>query len=197
MSDIASVAKLIQVEEIEDSKPCSESMLQKIGGSINYILDQLEGEAVGSIVSSMKDETAFQTAKGAGWVLADGRSVTGSRYANITGNNTIPDLRGLFLRHGNYDSGVNPDGNQSPGYYQTDTIASHKHNSTINNPYSFMSLKKFPADTGWPYQTTEEGIDEEWNILNFEMNMTLQIANQGVSQGNPINTTINWFVRIN
>lgn len=32
------------------------------------------------------------------WVIADGRDVTGSEYARVTGRTTVPDLRGSFLR---------------------------------------------------------------------------------------------------
>ena len=56
---------------------------------------------VGSIQQSMLTEPQWATALGAEaskWAIADGRDVTGSKYATLTGNNTIPDLRGAYMR---------------------------------------------------------------------------------------------------
>ena len=57
---------------------------------------------VGDLKQSILLETAFinelPAAERGKWVLADGRTVTGSRYATITGNSNVPDLRGAFLR---------------------------------------------------------------------------------------------------
>ncbi len=56
---------------------------------------------VGSIQQSILTEPQWATALGAEaskWALADGRDVTGSKYATLTGNNTIPDLRGAYMR---------------------------------------------------------------------------------------------------
>ena len=56
---------------------------------------------VGSIQQSMLTETQWATALGAEaskWAIADGRNVAGSKYATLTGNNTIPDLRGAYMR---------------------------------------------------------------------------------------------------
>jgi hypothetical protein len=55
-------------------------------------------QPVGSIVASMLTEAQFQGVNGTDWVLADGRSVAGTTYAVATGENTVPDLRGQFLR---------------------------------------------------------------------------------------------------
>ena len=56
----------------------------------------------GTITQSLLTEAQFNaslaTHQAGQWVLADGRSVAGSRYATITGNNNVPDLRGAFLR---------------------------------------------------------------------------------------------------
>ena len=56
---------------------------------------------VGSIVQSMLTEAQFAVLAGndaVNWVLADGRDVTGSLYAQVTMNNAVPDLRGAFIR---------------------------------------------------------------------------------------------------
>jgi hypothetical protein len=56
---------------------------------------------VGDLKQSVLTEPQFKTMLGAdaaNWCLADGRDITGSAFATITGQNTIPDLRGGFLR---------------------------------------------------------------------------------------------------
>ena len=56
---------------------------------------------VGDIKQSILTEPQFKTemgTDGGGWVLADGRNVTGSKYSAITGLNNVPDLRGAYLR---------------------------------------------------------------------------------------------------
>jgi hypothetical protein len=59
-------------------------------------------EPPGSITQSLLTEAQFNAAlashQAGQWVLADGRNVAGTRYAQITGRNTVPDLRGAYLR---------------------------------------------------------------------------------------------------
>jgi microcystin-dependent protein len=61
-----------------------------------------DGWLVGDIKQSILTEAQFKAAlpnnESTKWVLADGRDVSGSRYATITGRNSVPDLRGAFLR---------------------------------------------------------------------------------------------------
>lgn len=81
---------------------------------------------VGSVVHSMLTEAQFQAIKGSGWVLMDGRDVTGSSYAGLVGNNTLPDARGLFLRAKNnlrLDGKQNPDGDLVLGTFTADKTA--------------------------------------------------------------------------
>ena len=54
----------------------------------------------------MLTEAQFQTEIGDSWVLMDGRDVSGSRYATLTGSNTIPDATGCFLRNAGGDAGA-------------------------------------------------------------------------------------------
>ena len=57
---------------------------------------------VGDIKQSVLTENQFiaelGVVEGRKWVLADGRNVAGTRYATLTGNSTVPDLRGAYLR---------------------------------------------------------------------------------------------------
>ena len=89
--------------------------------------------SVGDSKYSMLTEVAFIAQNGGGWVLSDGRDVTGSSYAPLTGNTTVPDARGQFLRgknNGRIDGQENPDGDVVLGTQQTDAIQGHKHNYT-------------------------------------------------------------------
>lgn len=62
----------------------------------------INGDPPGTIVQSLLTEAQFIASVPAhqqgDWVLADGRNVAGSRYAQITGETTVPDLRGAFIR---------------------------------------------------------------------------------------------------
>jgi hypothetical protein len=85
---------------------------------------------IGMIVQSMLTEVQFQSLNGNSWVLANGRDISGSRYASITGSATIPDLRGVVLRgknNGRSDGNQNPDGDLALGQYQGDANGSHDH----------------------------------------------------------------------
>lgn len=195
MADVPSTPKFIQTEELEFLSPCSESMMQKIGGSINYILEQLEHQAVGSIVASMKMEPAFQAERGVGWVLADGRAATG-RYAAITGAPLIPDLRGMFLRGRSYGNGANPDGDLAPGTFQNQTTGAHTHASAISNPFKFASLKAYPTDTFFPHVNKEPG-GVNFQTDGLQVDLTLSISTEGGAESRPPNVTINWFIRVN
>ena len=63
---------------------------------------------VGTVVQSLLTEPQFGglSAAGSTWVLCDGRSVAGTAYAQATGRNTVPDLRGAFLRGSGTRTGV-------------------------------------------------------------------------------------------
>jgi len=75
---------------------------------------RLSGEgALGDVRNSTLDESRFATENGNTWVLADGRDVTGSDWANLLLTNFIPDYRGIFLRGHDGGSGNDVDGDKS------------------------------------------------------------------------------------
>ena len=91
-------------------------------------------ESLGTIVQSMLTETQFQSLNSTSWVLMDGRDVTGSAYATLTGQTTLPDARGAALRmknNGRSDGNQNPDGDSILGAWQGDEFESHTH-GTVN-----------------------------------------------------------------
>lgn len=91
---------------------------------------------IGDIVTSILTEAQFQSQRNSGWVLMDGRSVGGSKYATTTGNSVIPDARGMFLRgknNGRADGKQNPDGDVAMGTYQADSNKAHTHIQDSHN----------------------------------------------------------------
>ena len=76
---------------------------------------------IGDMVQSMLNESQFILQNGAGWILCNGRNVAGSKYAIETGNSTIPDASGRFLRGKNNGSGTNPDGDVALGTAQAES----------------------------------------------------------------------------
>jgi hypothetical protein len=78
----------------------------------------------------MLTESQFQTVYGSGWILADGRDVSGSAYHTLTGRVTVADLRGVFLRAKNNGraSGGNP-AERDLREYQQDEVKQHSHST--------------------------------------------------------------------
>jgi hypothetical protein len=58
----------------------------------------IEGHRVGEVVASLLSVAQFQSEYGQGWIIADGRDVSGSRYHSLTGRRVVPNLQGRVLR---------------------------------------------------------------------------------------------------
>lgn len=166
--------------------------------------------AVGSVYPSILTELQFQSINGVGWVLADGRNVSGTRYHAITGLTTIPDLRGMFLRaknNGRSDGNQNPDGDVAIGLYQADDNLSHDHSVATSSSHQHRTLLYADeTDSGtdaeimdndatgpsssayWPTQTSSASYDGRHGH-------TLQ--DNGSSEMRMKNVTMNLFVKIN
>jgi hypothetical protein len=60
---------------------------------------ELNALPVGTVIASMLEFEKFHSLAGNTWKPADGRKISAkSKYAKLTGNKTLPDLRGMFLR---------------------------------------------------------------------------------------------------
>lgn len=100
--------------------------------------------AIGAVQSALITESQFQAQFGTGWVLADGRSVTGSRYATLTGKTTIPDLRGVTLRGKNNGRS---DGYENPSFSVGITNTSGSNVLTVINTVSgYTTSRQFFPD---------------------------------------------------
>lgn len=196
MADLASSPIKIQQEQTSFRDPVSESLMQDIGASVNFLLDQIQ--PVGSIDWSVLDEATYQAQRygSATWVLADGRDVTGSTYASLK-SPTLIDLRGKFVRgknNGGSGAGFNPDGNVATGTYQASANLAHNHSGSkatlwltqIFSPITFPENSISNLDIHHNVPAVEHG-----DIIDFF------IATDGISESRPINVTLNAFVRIN
>lgn len=149
---------------------------------------RLSSEPIGTIKTSLLSETQFQSEVGPEWILADGRDVTGSDYALLTGNTTVADLRGMFLRgknNGRSDGKENPDGDLALGAFQSDAFQGHVH------PMRGVT-------TGGPSGICFEDIGESAPInssgpVSDGVNGTPRIA----KETRPVNNTVNYFIKIN
>ena len=116
------------------------------------------------------------------WVLADGRAVIGTAYQTLTGNASVPDLRGVFIRgknNGRSDGNENPVGDMSLGAAQGPTNKSHTHTVSATQP----------VDGGYIL----EGGD------TYDKSRTTAAASfssVGASESRPRNITLNAFIRI-
>lgn len=113
--------------------------------------------AVGNIQASVLTPEQFATAVGDAdafdpvinkWVLADGRDITGSKLAELSGETLVPDLRGMFLRGlnvGRADGLQDPDGtNRRSGDLQEDQFQGHGHIHEVGsngNAYSYGTFQ--------------------------------------------------------
>ena len=86
----------------DQSKPAElVKCLQQLEKTIEKEFQNLKLNAlpIGTIIASMLEFEKFQNIAGNAWKPADGRKVSAkSKYATLTGNTTLPDFRGMFLR---------------------------------------------------------------------------------------------------
>jgi len=146
-------------------------------------------QQVGDVVHSMLDEAQFQVLRSDNWVLMDGRSVVGSEYETLTGNSTIPDARGQFLRsknNGRVDGQENPAGDSALGTQQTDAMQLHAHDHNAGTGSEFGSYPDGAA-TG--------------PVVNIGILGPSEYLGGGVPRTDvetrPKNVTVNIFIKIN
>lgn len=128
----------------------------------------------------MMSEPQFQSLNGAEWVLADGRDVSGSKYATLKGSSTIPDLRGIFRRgknNGRSDGNQNPDGELALGAFQADQNLNHSHPYPTSQGVSSGGAATVPAVNGSGGSTSSGG--------------------SGGTEARPKSLTVNVFIKIN
>lgn len=198
MANIPSIAKKIQNEEAQERSASSESLMQKIGGSINWLIDNAQGMAVGSVDGSFLNETQYQAINGIGYVLADGRPVPGTLYASITGQSNIPDLRGQYLRGKDLGAGVNPSGDlplpsvSISGSIQVAGMASHNHIAYVS-PLAGVDRNRVGVFNPALVCSSGLGAGETTGAAST---IVVAIGISGTGVGEPIHVRLNWFIRV-
>jgi hypothetical protein len=148
---------------------------------------------VGTIIHSMLTTTQFATQYGDNWVLADGRSVTGTLYASVTGLSTVPDMRGRFLRG---KGASNPDGDLALGAFTSSKTGSHDHAQNHQTPNTIDNVQ-VPS-----YRVEVAGGVDTYSIVNTMTDRRLTSTrlttdSTGGNETAPVSITVNIFIRIN
>jgi hypothetical protein len=170
-------------------------MLQTLGGDINFALSSIL--PIGAVVHSMLTEAQFQGEASTNWILADGRSVSGSTYSIITGFSNVPDLRGVFLRgknNGRTDYGLdagNEAGDVPLGTPQGDRYRYHGH--LLDVPLIGTIAAAIPT-------TVNEGTIAKDTGSEYLIQGIVGTLGSDQNPGNetqPRNVTVNIFIRVN
>lgn len=211
MTAVAASFLTSQQESINFNQPTSENSI----GSIAALANALRYVAlpVGSIVDSLLTESQFQSQNLIGedsvtrWVLADGRSVSGSAYTTLTGNSTVPDFRGVSRRaknNGRSDGNQNPDGDLTLGQFTTGRNQSHDHTIDVFDP-GHLHVHSARASGGTTIIPSTVFIDNPQNTTSTTT-ITSSVNTTGITAGStfqgggdtaPSNITVNTFIRVN
>lgn len=175
MSDVPSIPKRTQVEEVSFESPISESTFFKMGGVINFLLDNYAIPPGASM-----DFHGIESNVPIGWIPCDGRAVSRTTYANLfaaigtqwgIGNGVttfnVPERRGMFSRMVDATSvgqaGTDPDHAsrtpigtgtaEEPGSSQGDQYRSHNH--------------RVPRTGGGAGQCMQVAFDADANVANW------------------------------
>jgi len=179
---LATDLSVLSGQPVSDYYNASASEIERadFGQTVLNLINKKPELPIGSVVQSMLTQAQFQAETSAGWVLMDGRSVTGSAYHTLTGSTTIPDARGVFLRsknNGRADGNQNPDGDSALGTFQDDAFESHTHTQNVGAHSGSVNDNTGGAEFGYE-------------------NSTITGATGG-NETRPKNITVNTFIRIN
>jgi hypothetical protein len=195
MTAIPGSTNFIQVESVQFNQPVSESSLNAIGALANYLRSVVA--PIGTVIYSMLDQDQMNVQVGGPniWVIADGSSAAGTTYGSVTGNASLPDLRGVYPRGKNYGRSTttgNPDGNLAVGTYQGDQFGLHNHN--FNDPGHTHGSDARALTTGGQVG----GGDSSFPFANIQSAFTgITFNAQGGNETRPRSVTLNPFIRIN
>ena len=148
---------------------------------------------IGDIRHSMLTLAQFQTANGTGWVLMDGSSCAGTTYASITGNSTLPDARGLFLRA----AGTN--GSALNGKTPTATLGTRQGDATAKNGLYDAGHNHLQDASGGGGAVHGVLIGSVLTTLNWDSgikNGTAALASTD-TETRPANLAVNIFIKVN
>ena len=169
---------------------------------------------IGTIVESTLTEAQFNAAtpNSTDWALADGRDVTGSKYAIVTGRTTLPDMRGAYMRMagtnaakagwigaplGSYED----DSTRIPRNtaFTTDSQGNHNHDYKVGTGGPVENQNQNPI--AWMRGTntwTTGGLSQRTgsHVFNDSGNHSHTITGGGDRETRPTTYTVNFFVKI-
>jgi hypothetical protein len=174
---------------------------------------------VGSVQQSLLTESQWATALGVEatkWVLADGRDVSGSRWATLTGQTRVPDMRGGFLRAAgqNTNASTNWNGGAVGSFHDdttriprntaftgtTNTTGSHYHASGVpgyddSRGYIYGRL---PITAGVPQASNYFGTAQITPLTSTDGDHTHTVTVAGGDvETAPSHFSLNTFIKIN
>lgn len=190
-----SISRMNDVE-IDGNAAHSTALLTKIGANINAIVDALTpigGYLFADLTPTQLYDQGYDEEK---WVLADGRDVTGSQYAVVTGKTTVPNACGRYPRAKDNGADVTPDGELSLGSTQDDQNKEHTHGVT-DPGHKHTTHWTTNADEGDERQSWS-GSSGEGHSTNMDTATTgISIQNQGGNEARPKTWITNVFIKIN
>jgi len=146
-----------------------------------------EPSPIGTVISSLLTEAEISGMTGV-WVLCDGRNVAGTAYAALTKRNTVPDLRGSFLRGAGTRAGVTG--------WAGGTVNSHVEDSTRAPRTDFSVTSRDPIRNSG----NARGISGSASYSSGEAYLFPGLNTNRVDGGDPETRpkhyTVNFFVRV-
>lgn len=170
---------------VYDSQMTSDSLTRKeyVDTEIsNAVAGASSGGFIGDIKPSLLT-SAQMSAISTDWILANGGSCIGTAYATLTGNNTVPDLRGQFLRGLDTSGTVDKDG-------QSRTLGSSQSDATAKNGL-FLNIRTTDSSSPW---------HERSDIISGSSppnNSPSGNAINGDLETRPVNVAVNYFIKVN
>jgi len=168
---------------------------------------------VGTIISSMLPPSEFTRAVGdpsnfdlsrSQWTLADDKgSIPGTRWAELTNNSPVPDLRGMFLRginSGRNDGNGDPDGDREPGHLQLDSLQEHNHRIGLHEDRDQLAYFDIGGTGADPSGTFPNGIQNIENpIFRVGLPTTYPRRSEArvTNETRPRNISVYYYIKIN
>ncbi len=162
--------------------------------------------AVGDVKYSILNPTQFAAVNGDCWVPMDGRTITGSSLAMISGLTMLPDGGGLFIRGQEFSGGADNDPERSSGSaiatLQQDVFESHNHSmNTAGSHAHALGTRGFLTDAaaaGLDYNNGADGSGDDQNAFSQSAGShTHTINDTGGAETRPKNLNFWVYIRIN
>jgi hypothetical protein len=121
------------------------------------------------------------------WTLADGKSVSGTRWAALRANASIPNLCGVFLRGMNNKTRTDVK-EVELGDFTPDTVGPHTHNVRYLDPNAPET--RVGASILW------DG-GKRFTVGPNDAFVQGVVTNEALPETSPKNVTVNYFIKIN